>query len=259
MKANKALGQNFLIDKNIINKIINSTTDNPNKTIIEVGPGMGALTKELVKNKEKEIIAVEIDDELYEYLKKEIKDENLKLVSGNILDFETSDLSENKKYSVVANLPYYISSKIIFKFLEDDNCDSMTIMLQKELVDRITSTRNKKLYGRLTVAIQSFYVTSRVTNVPPTCFKPRPKVDSAVVRLERIEDSGIKDKTVYLEFIKQCFTKKRKTLRNNLKVVYTDNQIEDNLSKVFGDNWEMVRGESVSISEFKKLFTLFSK
>lgn len=236
MKANKALGQNFLIDKNIINKIISSTTDNPNKTIIEVGPGMGALTKELVKNKDKQIVAVEIDDELYEYLQKEIKDENLKLVSGNILDFNTSDLSENKKYSVVANLPYYISSKIIFKFLEDDNCDSMTIMLQKELVDRITSTRNKKLYGRLTVAIQSFYETKRVTNVPPTCFKPRPKVDSAVVRLERMDNSGIENKALYLDFIKQCFAKKRKTLRNNLKLVYSEDQVSNNLLKIFGEN-----------------------
>ena len=258
LKAKKSLGQNFLIDKNVIEKIISASLSGGTKKVVEVGPGTGALTKKLLEKENISFTAIEIDEELYDYLLKNTNIKSEQLVLGNILDIDLNTISKGEKYSLIANLPYYISSKIIFKFLGDDNCNEMVIMLQKELIDRILSTKNKKMYGRLTVALQSFYIAERVVNVPSKCFKPRPNVDSAVVKLTKINNPNIQNKEQYLDFIKLCFSKKRKTLRNNLKTMYTMDNIKKALYKDYADNWDLIRAENLSVDDFKRLYKLLN-
>ncbi|BDV02119.1 MAG: ribosomal RNA small subunit methyltransferase A [Candidatus Hepatoplasma vulgare] len=211
----KNLGQNFLIDLNKINEIINNipNLDLKGEIFLEVGPGKGALTKEITKRNF--VIAIEIDKKLTDYLKEEIK-ENICLLNLDFLDVNLKKLLKKfEKVNFVSNLPYYISTKIIFKILEEEKIQNVSVMLQKELVERILAKPKTKTYGRLSVSINTFFEIKKEIRVPKECFYPKPKIDSSFIILKK-KDIKI-DKIKYLAFIKECFANKRKTLLNSLK------------------------------------------
>ncbi len=251
--AKKSLGQNFLIDKNKIKAIIESIDIDSSSFVIEVGPGTGALTNEIIE-KTKNFICIEIDKELVSYLNDKY---NKKL---NILneDFLQTNLNEifkdktNKKF--VSNLPYYISTKILFKVLMDETIDQISIMIQKELGDRIISKENNKTYGRLTVSLGSFFNIKNFINVPSSCFKPKPNVDSIFINFSRKKNNLILNKNEYLFFIKKCFSNKRKTLINSLKN-NNFNKIEKVKEFLINENINLnIRAEQVSIDKYLKMW-----
>jgi len=234
----KSWGQNFITDNNVINKIINIIEPKKNDHILEVGPGKGALTIPISKCVYT-ITAIEIDPLLTEYLNnKMIK--NLKIINTDILKF---DINIKKKYKIIGNLPYYISSPIIFKFLKYNNWDEMTIMVQKELAERIFSKPKNKTYSRISVLIQTFCQVKTIYPISKNVFNPKPKVDSCIIKLKRKNISYNIDK--YSNFIKQSFSQRRKKLKNNLK-----NNLDEKTIKIIGDK----RAEDISVEEYIKLF-----
>ena len=256
MNAKKSLGQNFLVDKNKINSIIDSIPNIENSLIIEVGPGKGALTEPLV-NKAKRVIAIEIDKEMVEILEEKIDKENFSLLNKDILDVEWDDIIKNERdIQFVSNLPYYISTKIIFKVALDKRFNSLSVMLQKELVDRIFSKNNTKSFGRLTVSIGSLFSLEKKINVPAGCFSPKPKVDSGFIVLKRKNITF--DINEYLAFIKHSFSMKRKTFLNSLKMSGYKN-VENIREYLENNKIELnVRAEQISIDEFINMFEFVS-
>lgn len=251
MYAKKSLGQNFLVDKNIIKKIISILPEFNDSVVIEVGPGKGALTKELIK-KAKKVIAIEIDHNFIDILSK-IKNNNLVLIHDDILKVDFKKIfNEKTSYHFVSNLPYYIATKIIFTMIFIEKVNTISIMLQKELVDRILSKPNNRLYGRLTVAINSLFIVKNKINVSKNSFSPKPKVDSTFLVLEKKKVDF--DIAGYLLFVKQCFALKRKTLLNSLKksneaIVL---KVEEWLLKKNYD--KKIRAEQISIFDYIDLY-----
>ncbi|BDU67848.1 MAG: ribosomal RNA small subunit methyltransferase A [Candidatus Tyloplasma litorale] len=258
MLAKKYLGQNFLIDQNKINLIVNSIPNIQNSIIIEVGPGTGALTKPL-SEKAKKVIAIEIDFDMIKILNEKITNKNFTLINKDILDLDWDEIikSDYKNIQFVSNLPYYISTKIMFKVAYDDRFNSMSVMLQKELVDRIFSKTNSKSYGRLTVSIGTLFNLEKKINIPAGCFKPQPKVDSGFIVLSRKKIDFDLEK--YLFFIKCSFSMKRKTLLNSLKksnfkkYELVKKYLEENKIKL------NIRSEEIEINEFIKIFKYINK
>ncbi len=252
IEAKKILGQNFLTDQNKIRSIVNSIPELEESVIVEVGPGKGAITKPLVE-RAKEVIAIEIDEDMIEILQESINSDKFTLLNKDILEVEWDSIIKGKdKIQFVSNLPYYISTKIMFKVAYDERFESMSIMLQKELVDRIFSKPGKKLYGRLTVSINSLYELIEKINVPSGCFNPKPNVDSGFIVLKRKKvDFDLDD---YLTFVKHSFAMKRKTLINSLS--------KSGFSKVdkvkeYLENNEMnlsIRSEQISVEEFIDIY-----
>ena len=238
----KKWGQNFLIDKNIVKNIISIINPSKNDHIIEIGPGKGALTIPLSK-KVKEITAIEIDPLLNNYLLDKSLP-NIKLINKDILKWNLNEIKpRNKTVKVIGNLPYYITSPIIFKFLEEDYWDEMIIMVQKEVAKRIVSKFNCKSYSRISVVCQTFFKINYELDVSHNCFHPKPKVDSAILKFEHKNNKFCINE--YSMFIKRCFAKKRKTLRNNLKDYLDVSQINEYSNK---------RAQQISVEEFTKLF-----
>lgn len=209
----KKFGQNFLTDKNLLNKIVKEANV-LNKDVYEIGPGMGALTKALLKDVNS-LYAFEVDKELKPYLD-EIKEEynNFDYVFEDILNV---DLNSNKEYHVVSNIPYNITSLIVFKILETKNIKSATLMVQKEVAERITASPNSKDYNALTIIVNYYMNVSYLMTVSKKMFKPMPKVDSAVFKMERKKEVLSKEKEeLFINIVKASFHQKRKTLANNL-------------------------------------------
>ena len=238
----KKWGQNFLTDKNIIKTIISIINPSKNDLIIEIGPGRGALTMPL-SQKVENILAIEIDPLLTNFLiNKNIP--NLTLFNKDILDWNYSEIeSKNKTVKLVGNLPYNITSPIIFKFLKNDFWDEMIIMVQKEVAKRITSEFNCKNYSRISVICQTFFNISNELEVSHNSFFPIPKVDSSILKFKRKKNNLNIDE--YSLFIKRCFAKRRKTMRNNLKDYLDVSQIHDYNNK---------RAQQISVEEFTNLF-----
>lgn len=217
----KSLGQNFLRDDNIVNKIVNSIDYKENNIVIEIGPGAGALTKKLLCRIDKAIL-YEIDTRLDKILNKELKDYNNYEIIFD--DFLKRDINEDlKKYDydnlyIVANLPYYITTPIINKIIDDKiPAREITIMIQKEVADRLCAIPGTREYGQITVFLNYFYDIKKIVNVSKNCFIPKPKVDSAVIKMtkkERIEE--VKDIDFFDKLVKDSFRFKRKTIKNNL-------------------------------------------
>lgn len=252
IEAKKVLGQNFLTDQNKINAIIDSIPNLENSTVVEVGPGRGAITKPLAE-RAKELIAIEIDDDMIDILNDSIKQETFTLINKDILEVDWDEIIEGKNgIQFVSNLPYYISTKIMFKVAYDKRFESMSVMLQKELVDRIFATPKQRLYGRLTVSINSLYELVKKINVPAGCFTPKPNVDSGFIVLKRKDVTfNIDD---YLKFIKHAFSMKRKTLMNSLNKSGFEkaSQVKDYLE---ANNINLsVRAEEIHFDEFIKIY-----
>ena len=247
----KSLGQNFLIDKNTINKIINSIDLKEESLIIEIGPGSGALTKELVKLNAN-IISFEIDTRLKSELDKLCNENsNLEIIYEDFLKINLKEFLKQKEYKnlyFVANLPYYITTAIINKITEESNPKEMILMVQKEVADRFSAHPNTRDYGSISVFLQYNYDISKVVLVPKTCFYPSPKVDSVVIKFETRENKvkALNEEKFY-KLIKDSFQFKRKNLRNNLKG-YNQDKINEILKEYNKDL--TARAEEISVEEF---------
>ncbi len=251
----KQLGQNFLIDENIITTI-GKTADVEGQNVIEIGPGLGALTDQLVKSAKK-LVAVEIDRGFFGYLQETFAaDQNFEIINQDILKTDLKalyrDHFDGGDVILAANLPYYITSAVIMHFLEADiPLARMLVMLQKEVAERLCASPGSKAYGALTAMVQYFGKPETVMKVSPGCFYPRPDVDSAVVRLV-IENRPDEVSHRYMRFVKDSFGMKRKTLVNNLiKAGYEKSAVLKALAQQNID--EMVRAETLST---EKLFAL---
>ena len=222
----KSFGQHFLHDENVAEKIVHSIQTN-NKHILEIGPGKGILTQFLIKQKEKELKVIEIDNELVTYLK--IKYPSLFIISGDFLKINLSEYY-NDTLIIIGNFPYNISSQILFKVL--DNKDSVTElvgMFQKEVAERIASKPGKKTYGILSVLLQAFYDIEYLFSVDENLFLPPPQVKSGVIRMIRNFDKKLQcDEVLFKSVVKTAFSQRRKMLRNSLKNFSIREQFVDN-------------------------------
>ena len=236
----KSWGQNFLIDPNTINKIVELVNPVKDNLILEIGPGHGALTEKIAKKCNK-LYAVEIDPLLFEKLK-EKKINNLILFNEDILKWNYNNYID-KSIKIVGNLPYYISSPIIFKFLKYYNWESMIIMLQKEVAERIISKYNTKDYSRISVMCQTFCEVRYEMSVSKNSFHPAPKIDSAMIRLTK-KNTNINIEN-YSILIKNSFSQRRKTLKNNLKKHVNFEILKD---------YNLKRPQELSISDYINLY-----
>ncbi len=250
MKFNykKSLGQNFLMDKNKINQIIESIEVRENDLIVEIGPGAGAITKELIK-KNCDVLCFEIDIRLKDILSK-IDSDKLKIVYQDFLTINLSDYinySKYKKIIFVGNLPYYITTAIINKIIDYNHADEIVIMVQKEVAERFMAKPNSKKYNSLSVFLQYHFNIEKVCDVSKNCFEPVPKVDSTVIKFKKSNKYKVNNEVVFYKLIKDSFTQKRKNLKNNLKS-YDLIKIENILKKINKDL--TYRAESLTIEDF---------
>jgi 16S rRNA (adenine1518-N6/adenine1519-N6)-dimethyltransferase len=256
-KLSKSLGQNFLADKNIIDKIIDGSLIGEEDLVIEIGPGIGVLTEAAAK-KAKKVIAVEIDSHLIPILKDTLAEwENIEIIHADILKTDLQQLiADNQGYAsikVIGNLPYYITTPIIMKFLEEHvPVSSITIMLQKEVADRIKGKPASKEYGAISVAVQYYCTIETIVQVPKEVFIPRPNVDSTVIRLDLRREKlvDLRDESLFFQTIKASFGQRRKTLLNALTGLsgMSKDKIFEVLSASSID--PVRRGETLSIQEF---------
>jgi 16S rRNA (adenine1518-N6/adenine1519-N6)-dimethyltransferase len=240
----KSLGQNFLKDNNIINKISNSINPNKDDLIIEIGPGAGALTKELVK-KGSDVICFEIDERLKEELYK-IEEDNLKIIFNDFLKININEYID-KKYKrlfFVGNLPYYITTPIIKHVISEElDVDKMIFMVQDEVADRFCANPKTKDYSSITLYLKYYFNVKKLFKVSKNSFNPVPKVDSAILEFNKRIDKPKVDKEKYFKLIEDSFKMKRKTLKNNLHD-YDFNKVESILNKYNIPN--TVRAEELS-------------
>ena len=255
----KRFGQNFLIDTRVLEKIIASAGLTKEDYVLEIGPGIGTMTQYLAENA-REVTAVEIDKNLIPILEDTLSEyDNVEVINEDILKLDINELAMRKNagkpIKVVANLPYYITTPIIMGLFESHvPIDSITIMVQKEVADRMQVGPGTKDYGALSLAVQYYAKPEIVANVPANCFMPRPNVGSAVIKLTRHKEVpvDIKDEKVMFDIIHAAFNQRRKTLQNSLcncpKLHFSKEQIVSAL-KEMGLS-ETIRGEAMSLNEF---------
>ena len=264
----KKFGQNFLIDTHVLDKIIGSAEITKDDVVLEIGPGIGTMTQYLACAAKK-VIAVEIDKALIPILEDTLSEyENVRVINHDVLKVDIAKLAEEenggKPIKVVANLPYYITTPIIMGLFENHvPIKSITVMVQKEVADRMQVGTGTKDYGSLSLAVQYYAKPYIVANVPPNCFMPRPKVGSAVIRLERYENPPVtvKDEKLMFRLIRASFNHRRKTLANGLKnspeLDYTKEEIEAAIEAL--GRGASIRGEALTLEEFAKLADLLSE
>lgn len=258
----KSLGQNFLIDTNILRRIVDFANLTPEHGVIEVGPGIGALTEQLAK-RAKKVVAFEIDQRLLPILADTLSPyPNTKIIhqdilKANVQEVISKELQDVSDIMVVANLPYYVTTPIIMKLLQDHlPISGIVCMLQKEVADRMSAAPSTKDYGSLTIAVQYYTHAETVMTVPRTVFTPQPNVDSAVIRLIKRNEPIVKVKSeeFFFKIVKASFAQRRKTILNNLTSYFTKEykqEIENCLVQAGIDSRR--RGESLTIEEFAKL------
>lgn len=247
VRAKKHLGQHFLHDENIAEKISNTLTLQGYKNVLEIGPGMGVLTKYLIK-KDIEIIALDLDTDSITYLIENYPEENLQILEADFLKTELTDLFGDEPFAITGNFPYNISTQIVFKALENRaQIPEFTGMFQKEVAQRICEKEGSKTYGILSVLTQAFYDAEYLFTVKPGVFNPPPKVDSGVLRLRRKEDFSLPcNEKLFYKVVKTGFQQRRKTLRNSLKTLNLSDKLKED--SIFGK-----RPEQLSVSQFISL------
>lgn len=258
----KKFGQNFLIDTHVLEKIIHSAEISKEDMVLEIGPGIGTMTQYLARAAGK-VTAVEIDRALLPILEETLEGyENVTVLNADILNVDIARIAEcengGRPIKVVANLPYYITTPIIMGLFEKHvPLKSITVMVQKEVAERMQVGPGTKDYGALSLAVQYYARPYIVANVPPNCFMPRPKVGSAVIRLERYDKPPVKveDEKLMFALIRASFNQRRKTLANGLKnspaLNFTKEQIEEAIKEL---GWgASVRGEALTLEEFAAL------
>lgn len=254
-RFSKSLGQNFLTDKKVVDDIIEGSKINSDDHVIEIGPGSGALTKELLKAAG-HVTSIEIDKELIPILTEEFRgNDRFTLINEDVLDIDLKELTQGKKVKIVANLPYYVTTPILLKLLtEDFDYESITVMIQKEVAERICSGPGGKEYGALSLLVQYHTEPEVIRNVGPESFMPRPKVDSTVIRLEKLEEKRVKpiDEDFFFKVIRQAFSMRRKTLLNTLKPMVENKELLTGIFEKAGIDPGR-RAETLSIEEFRIL------
>ena len=258
----KKFGQNFLIDTHVLEKIISAAGITKNDCVLEIGPGIGTMTQYLAENAG-HVVAVEIDRNLIPILKETLADyDNVTVINEDILRVDIKALAEEynggKPIKVVANLPYYITTPIIMGLFESGvPIDNITVMVQKEVADRMKEGPGSKDYGALSLAVQYYAEPEIVANVPPICFIPRPNVGSAVIRLTRHKEMPVevKDPALMFKIIRASFNQRRKTLQNGLgnapELPYTKEQIAAAIAEM--GLTPTIRGEALSLAQFAQL------
>lgn len=287
-RNSKSLGQNFLTDKNIIDRIIEGSEIGPEDLVIEIGPGIGVITREAAAVASK-VVAVEIDEDLLPVLEYTLGDlDNVEVVNQDILKTDLKELIEAQgfggkaagegadsadgadeadgngptgkgpsgKVRVIGNLPYYITTPIIMKLLEEDiDCETITVMMQKEVADRLKAAPGKKECGAISLMVQYFAEVREIAKVPRTVFIPQPKVDSTVLRLDVRKEKpvSVEDEEYFFQVIKAGFALRRKTIANSLSVLgdLTREEILEALKTAGID--PVRRGETLSLEEYAKL------
>ncbi len=264
----KKFGQNFLIDTHVLDKIINAADITKDDFVLEIGPGIGTMTQYLACAA-REVYAVEIDKALIPILEDTLSDySNVTVLNEDILKVDIRKLAEEhnqgKPIKVVANLPYYITTPIIMGLFEGHvPIESITVMVQKEVADRMQVGPGTKDYGALSLAVQYYAEPYIVANVPPNCFMPRPKVGSAVIRLTRHKEAPVKtvDEKLMFRLIRASFNQRRKTMANSLKnspeLSFTKEEIQDAIAACGFK--EGVRGEALTLADFAALTDQFAK
>lgn len=258
ISAKKKYGQNFLVDENILRKIADAGDITDGDLVVEIGPGLGALTAALAERAGR-VVAVEIDSGIIPPLRDNLSGyDNVEIVNADFLKLDLCELISSqgfKSAKIVANLPYYITTPIIFAVLESKaDIESMVVMVQKEVGDRMNAKPSTKQYGALTLAVGFYADVSVVANVPPDCFYPKPDVDSIVLKLELLKEPrfGVKDPDKMFKIIKAAFAMRRKTLANCLFSAKEFGLAKDeaiNLIKKIGLS-ENVRGEALTPEQF---------
>ena len=258
----KKFGQNFLIDTHVLEKIISAAGITKNDCVLEIGPGIGTMTQYLAENAG-HVVAVEIDRNLIPILKETLADyDNVTVINEDILRVDIKALAEEynggKPIKVVANLPYYITTPIIMGLFESGvPIDNITVMVQKEVADRMKEGPGSKDYGALSLAVQYYAEPEIVANVPPNCFIPRPNVGSAVIRLTRHKEMPVevKDPALMFKIIRASFNQRRKTLQNGLgnasELPYTKEQIAAAIAEM--GLTQTIRGEAFSLARLAQL------
>ena len=258
----KKFGQNFLIDTHVLEKIISAAGITKNDCVLEIGPGIGTMTQYLAENAG-HVVAVEIDRNLIPILKETLADyDDVTVINEDILRVDIKALAEEynggKPIKVVANLPYYITTPIIMGLFESGvPIDNITVMVQKEVADRMKEGPGSKDYGALSLAVQYYAEPEIVANVPPNCFIPRPNVGSAVIRLTRHKEMPVevKDPALMFKIIRASFNQRRKTLQNGLgnalELPYTKEQIAAAIAEM--GLTPTIRGEALSLAQFAQL------
>jgi 16S rRNA (adenine1518-N6/adenine1519-N6)-dimethyltransferase len=261
IKPNKKLGQSFLIDINVINRISDASNISPEDIVVEIGAGIGVLTESIAK-KAKRVIAVEIDRNLAEVLKDKLGGyDNVEVHCGDILKFDFNSVAKthNSKIKIIGNVPYNISSPLIFRLISFRPVISdLMLMLQKEIVQRLVSVPNNKIYGVPSVILQMFASVEKIFDVPSTCFYPQPKVESSMIKGSFREKPFVPlmDEGFFTGLVKAAFAQRRKMLINNLKKSkllegFSESVLKEAL-KLAGIDGQR-RGETLSIEEFGKL------
>ena len=264
----KKYGQNFLIDTHVLDKIIGAAQIGPDDFVLEIGPGIGTMTQYLAEAT-REVVAVEIDTKLIPILQDTLKEyDNVTVLNEDILKVDIRKIAEEKNggkpIKVVANLPYYITTPIIMGLFESEvPLDSITVMVQKEVADRMQVGPGTKDYGALSLAVQYYAEPYIVANVPPNCFIPRPAVGSAVIRLTRYQEKPVKvnDASFMFKIIRASFNQRRKTLQNGL---YNSSELRIPKEKTVAALEEMgltptIRGEKLSLEEFAQLSDILGR
>jgi len=247
VRAKKHLGQHFLKDENTAQKISDTLTLEGYKNVLEIGPGMGMLTKYLLE-KDIDVIAMELDTDSVLYLEENFKSQPLQVIPADFLKFDLLNFFNGEPYAITGNFPYNISTQIVFKTLEwRDQIPEFTGMFQKEVAKRICEKEGSKTYGIISVLVQAFYEAEYLFTVPPSVFQPPPKVDSGVLRLRRKENYTLPcNEKLFYKVVKTAFQQRRKTLRNSLKTFNLSDKLKEGL--IFGQ-----RPEQLSVSDFIEL------
>lgn len=259
IRLSKTRGQNFLIDKNVLSKTIRNVDVNDNDCIIEIGPGIGGLTK-FIEKLNKKIYAVELDKKLFEIMKNEYKDNrNLTVINANFLDVEIKNFIEpNKKAVIISNIPYNITSRIIEKcFLNSEIITDLYLLMQKELAERIVSKENSKNYGSLSIFTQVFSITTMLFEVTKNVFFPKPKVNSAFVHFKIKSNVEATELLEFSKFIKKIFSYRRKNILGILNKYFFKNMDKDIIKTALLDRFEispLVRPENISPEIFYNLW-----
>lgn len=259
-RFSKSLGQNFLIDKEVIDAIIDGAAISEEDLVIEIGPGIGVLTQAAAEKAGK-VVCIEIDRNLIEIMKFTLDGlTNIKVINDNILKTDLSAIIEEEKgdlehVKVLGNLPYYITTPIIMKLLEENiPCESITVMMQKEVADRIISGPGSKSYGAVSVAVQYYAEVSRVVDADKSSFMPAPKVDSTVLRMDVRKEPAVSvsDTEHYFKVVRAAFSQKRKTLLNSLGAMGAPKEVIEKVLKDTGIDSKR-RAETLSLEEFAEV------
>ncbi|WP_026507971.1 16S rRNA (adenine(1518)-N(6)/adenine(1519)-N(6))-dimethyltransferase RsmA [Butyrivibrio sp. MC2013] len=267
LSAQKKFGQNFLIDSNVLDSIVDAAAITKNDCVLEIGPGIGTLTQYLAEAAGR-VLAVEIDRKLIPVLEDTLSEyDNVTVISGDILDQDIKALAdkynEGRPLKIAANLPYYITTPIVMKLLESGvPIDSITVMVQKEVADRMQEREGSREYGALSVAVQYYAEPEVICIAPPSSFIPQPGVDSTVIKLTPYSTKPVvaRDEALFFAIVKACFSQRRKTMVNSLS-----NAQDLGISKeLAGEGLEAIgrsrteRGEKLSVKEFAALADYFS-